>query len=64
MFAISVDGPGTLAQVKSFLNRNSYKFAVLLDTESKVSSNTFLESFLPYTILIDKEGQIHHMQQG
>jgi peroxiredoxin len=64
MFAISVDGPGTLAQVRGFVNRNNYKFPVLLDTESKVVALYNPRVLLPYTILIDKEGKIYHMQQG
>jgi peroxiredoxin len=64
MFAISVDGPDTLAQVRSFVNRNNYNFPVLLDTESKVVALYNPRVLLPYTILIDKEGQIHHLQQG
>jgi peroxiredoxin len=64
MFAISVDGPGTLAQVRSFVNRNNYDFPVLLDTESKVVALYNPRVLLPYTILIDKEGQIYHVQQG
>ncbi len=64
MFAISVDGPETLAQVRSFVNRNSYSFPVLLDTESKVVALYNPRVFLPYTILINKAGQISHIQQG
>ncbi|MGB6866083.1 MAG: TlpA disulfide reductase family protein, partial [Candidatus Aminicenantaceae bacterium] len=64
MFAISVDGPGTLAQVRSFVNRNNYNFPVLLDTESKVVALYNPRVLLPYTILIDKGGQIYHVQQG
>ena len=64
MFAISVDGPGTLAQVRSFVNRNNYNFPVLLDTESKVVALYNPRVLLPYTILVDKEGQIYHVQQG
>ncbi len=64
MFAISVDGPGTLAQVRSFVNRNNYNFPVLLDTESKVVALYNPRVLLPYTILIDKAGQTSHIQQG
>jgi peroxiredoxin len=64
MFAISVDGPGTLAQVRSFVNRNNYNFPVLLDTESKVVALYNPRVLLPYTILIDNDGQIYHVQQG
>jgi peroxiredoxin len=64
MFTISVDGPGTLAQVRNSVNRNNYNFPVLLDTESKVVALYNPRVLLPYTILIDKEGQIYHVQQG
>jgi peroxiredoxin len=64
MLAISVDGPGTLAQVRSFINRNNYSFPVLLDTESKVVALYNPRVLLPYTILIDKDGKIYHVQQG
>ncbi|MGD8540308.1 MAG: DUF6029 family protein [Candidatus Aminicenantes bacterium] len=64
MFAISVDGPGTLAQVRNFISRNKYNFPVLLDTESEVIAFYNPRVLVPYTILIDKAGQISHIQQG
>jgi len=64
IFAISVDTPGTIANVKSFVNRYKYSFPVLLDTESKVVALYNPRMILPYTILINMEGNIKFVHQG
>jgi len=64
MLAVSVDGPETQARVRNFVKRYGYDFPVLLDTETKVIALYNPQVLLPYTILIDKEGQIHYVQQG
>ena len=64
VFAISVDGPETVALVKPFVKSYKYNFPVLLDTESKVIALYNPRVILPYTILIDREGRIKHVHQG
>ena len=64
IFSISVDGPETVALVKTFVKRYKYSFPVLLDTESKVVALYNPRVILPYTILIDREGNINYVHQG
>jgi len=64
VFSISVDGPETVALVKTFMKRYKYSFPVLLDTESRVVALYNPRVILPYTILIDREGNINYVHQG
>jgi len=64
ILSISVDGPETVALVKTFVKRYKYSFPVLLDTESKVVALYNPRVILPYTILIDREGNINYVHQG
>ncbi len=64
VFAITVDGPETVAMVRPFMNRYKYSFPVLLDTESKVIALYNPRVILPYTVLIDRDGNIKHAHQG
>ena len=64
IFSISVDGPETVALVKTFVKRYKYSFPVLLDTESKVVALYNPRVILPYTILLDREGNINYVHQG
>lgn len=64
VFAITVDGPETVAMVMPFVKSYKYNFPVLLDTESKVIALYNPRVILPYTILIDREGKIKHVHQG
>ena len=64
IFAITVDGPETVAKVRPFLNRYKYTFPVLLDIESKVIALYNPRVIMPYTILIDKQGKISYVHQG
>ncbi|MFC2163608.1 DUF6029 family protein [Acidobacteriota bacterium] len=64
MLAVSVDGPETQARVRNFVKRYDYDFPVLLDTETKVVALYNPQVLLPYTILINKDEQIHYVQQG
>lgn len=64
VFAITVDGPETVAMVKPFIKSYKYNFPVLLDIESKVIALYNPRVILPYTMLIDREGRIKHVHQG
>jgi peroxiredoxin len=64
VLSISVDGPETVALVKTFMKRYKYSFPVLLDTESKVVALYNPRVILPYTILVDREGNINYVHQG
>lgn len=64
VFAITVDGPETVAMVRPFMKRYKYNFPVLLDTESKVIALYNPRVILPYTILIDRQGNMKYNHQG
>jgi peroxiredoxin len=64
IFAITVDGPETVSLVKPFLRRYKYTFPVLLDTESRVLALYNPRVVLPYTLIIDREGDIQYAHQG
>lgn len=64
IFAITVDGPETVAMVKPFMQRYKYTFPVLLDIESKVIALYNPRVIMPYTVLIDRQGKIRYVHQG
>ncbi len=64
VLAVTVDGPQSLALVRPFLKRYQYTFPVLLDTESKVVALYNPRVVLPYSILIDRDGNIRQARQG
>ncbi len=64
MLAIAVDGPESVAMVRPFMKRYGYTFPVLLDTDSEVLALYDPRVVLPYTLLIDREGNIRRVHQG
>jgi len=64
ILAITIDGPESIALVRTFIKRYKYTFPVLLDTESKVVALYNPRVIMPYTILIDWEGNIQYVHQG
>lgn len=64
IFAITVDGPETVAMVRPFMERYKYTFPVLLDIESRVIALYNPRVIMPYTVLIDRQGQIRSVHQG
>jgi len=64
IFAITVDGPESVAMVKPFMQRYKYTFPVLLDIESKVIALYNPRVIMPYTVLIDRQGKIRYVHQG
>ncbi len=64
ILAISVDGPESVAMVKPFMKRYEYAFPVLLDTNSEVIALYNPRVVLPYTVLVDRDGNIRHVHQG
>jgi peroxiredoxin len=61
--AISEDSPRSLSKVKSFVAGNKYEFLVLLDENSAVQRK-FNFRALPYTVLLDRDGHVHHSRMG
>jgi peroxiredoxin len=64
VLAITVDGPESVAMVRPFVKRYNYTFPVLLDTESRVIALYNPRVVLPYTVLIDRNGNIRNVHQG
>ncbi|MBL7075064.1 TlpA family protein disulfide reductase [candidate division KSB1 bacterium] len=61
--AISVDDPKTVGRVKSFVRSHRYPFIILLDTNNEVLK-LFRGTLLPYTVLLDRDGQIVYTHMG
>jgi peroxiredoxin len=64
VLAVSVDGPESAAMVRPFVNRFKYAFPVLLDAESRVIALYNPRVALPYTVLVDREGNVRYAKQG
>ena len=64
ILTINVDGPGTLAQVQTFIQRYGYSYPVLLDSGSNVVALYNPRVILPYSVLIDRGGRIVSIHQG
>ena len=64
ILAVSVDGPGTRSQVAPFIERYDLTFPVLLDTDSKILTIYDPQVILPYSVLIDREGNIEYVHKG
>jgi peroxiredoxin len=56
VLSIATDDARTASQAKMFVKKNGYAFPVLLDTESTVSGVYNPTATLPYTVIIDKQG--------
>lgn len=63
MFAISTDNEKTVSKVKPFVKSKGYSFPVLLDTNSEVSRKYYAKA-VPFTVLIDKKGNIVYTHLG
>lgn len=55
--AINNDSPKSVDKVKSYVESKSYKFTVLLDTDTKVFE-TFGGQNLPFSLLLNKKGDV------
>jgi peroxiredoxin len=63
ILSISLDDPKTLGKVKSFVNTNRHPFKFLLDADTKVFK-LYQGANMPFTILLDKQGQIVYTHTG
>jgi peroxiredoxin len=64
IYAISMDGPESVARVRSHVNRYDFSLAVLLDSESTVSQLYNPRRAAPLNVLIDREGNIAWSREG
>ncbi len=64
LLSISMDGPDTVAEVRSYTQRHNLDFPVLLDQESRAVSLYNPKRSAPYSVLIAKDGTILHKRDG
>jgi peroxiredoxin len=64
VLSISMDGPETVAEVRSYVQRQNLSFPVLLDEESRAVSLYNPKRSAPYSVLIARDGTILHKRDG
>jgi peroxiredoxin len=64
LLSISMDGPDTVAEVRSYSQRHNLDFPVLLDEESRAVSLYNPKRSAPFSLLIAKDGTILHKRDG
>lgn len=64
VFAISIDGPDTTAQVGPWVEREGYRFPVLLDRETQVLTRYNPRGDIPYYVVLDATGRVITDHQG
>jgi peroxiredoxin len=64
ILAISIDEAQTVSQVGPLINRYGYTFRVLLDTEGRVVTLYNPNRHSPYSVLVDRKGQIRMTHEG
>ena len=55
---VSIDDPKSAAKVKPMMRQRGYTFPVLLDTQTKVVSVYNPKKVVPFTVIIDRSGEI------
>jgi peroxiredoxin len=63
LLAISTDAEKSVAKVKPYIKSKGYNFPVLLDTNNEVARKYYAQQ-MPYTVLIDKNGNIVYSHLG
>ena len=63
LLAVSTDTEKSVAKVKPYIKSKGYNFPVLLDTNSEVARKYYAQQ-MPYTVLIDKNGNIVYSHLG
>ena len=64
VLSISSDDARSASQVKPYIKKMGYTFPVLLDKESEVTGSYNPLKTLPYTVIVDREGNIAHVHSG
>ncbi|MGH1341073.1 MAG: peroxiredoxin family protein [Nannocystales bacterium] len=64
IYAISIDGPDTAAQVGPWAEREGYEFPVLLDRETQVLTRFNPRGEIPYYVVLDATGKVLKEHQG
>lgn len=64
VWAVSIDGPESVAQVRTIAHKQNLKFPVLLDEESGVVALYNPKSSAPYSVLVGRDGNIKLQKEG
>jgi len=64
VLGISIDGPDSVAQVKTTVNKLGISFPILLDQETRVVALYNPKTSAPYSVLIGRDGRILKKQEG
>jgi peroxiredoxin len=60
VLSVSIDEAKDISKVKPLVKRNRYDFTVLLDKETKVVSLYNPDKTVPYTSIIDRDGNLYY----
>ena len=60
VLSVSIDEAKDISKVKPLVKRNRYDFTVLLDKETKVVSLYNPDKTVPYTSIIDRDGNFYY----
>lgn len=64
VLSISTDDARSASQVKPYIKKNGYTFTVLLDKDSSVIGTYNPAKTLPYTVVVDRDGNVAKVSQG
>jgi cytochrome c biogenesis protein CcmG/thiol:disulfide interchange protein DsbE len=64
VYAISIDSPDTASQVVPWVEREGYRFEVLLDRETEVLTRYNPRGDIPYYVVLDASGKVLKDHQG
>jgi peroxiredoxin len=64
VLGISIDGPDSIAQVKTLVARLGVSFPILLDQETRVVGLYNPKTSAPYSVLIGRDGRIARKKEG
>jgi peroxiredoxin len=64
VLGVSIDGPESIAQVRSAVGKLGVTFPILLDQETRVVGLYNPKTSAPYSVLIGKDGRIRAKREG
>ena len=64
VLGIAIDGPDSVARVKTTVAKLGVSFPILLDQETRVVALYNPKSSAPYSVLIGRDGRIRKKQEG
>jgi peroxiredoxin len=64
VLAVSIDGPDSLAQVRTLVQKTRVTFPILLDVESTVVARYNPRTSAPFSVLIGRDGRVLKKQEG